>query len=121
MQEDFLIFCKRLLPRWINGIPDSECLAIFRTLDEIDSDQAILLETGCGASTLTLFLYTSLKINYKIMKRQRYGIDDHINWLINGKPESLNLHVSEQTDKNYEDLLVKNGFDDYFIIVGTKK
>ena len=22
-QEDFLIFCKRLLPRWINGIPDS--------------------------------------------------------------------------------------------------
>ena len=59
-QEDFLIFCKRLLPRWINGIPDSECLALYRSLQEIDSEKPILLETGCGASTLALFLYASL-------------------------------------------------------------
>ena len=31
--EKFLIFVKRLLPRWVNGIPDSECIAIFKTLE----------------------------------------------------------------------------------------
>ena len=30
--EEFLISVKRILPRWINGIPDSECIAIFRIL-----------------------------------------------------------------------------------------
>ena len=30
--EKFLIFVKRLLPRWANGIADSECIAIFRIL-----------------------------------------------------------------------------------------
>ena len=34
-QEEFLIFVKRLLPRWINGIPDSECIAIYRSLNQI--------------------------------------------------------------------------------------
>jgi len=29
--NEYLIFVKRLLPRWINGIPDSECIAIFET------------------------------------------------------------------------------------------
>ena len=59
-QEDFLIFTKRLLPRWINGIPDSECLALYRSLDNISEKNPVLLETGCGASTLALFLYASL-------------------------------------------------------------
>jgi hypothetical protein len=58
--EDFLIFCKRMLPRWINGIPDSECIAIFRTLSNIEKPNPIILETGCGASTLALFLYAVL-------------------------------------------------------------
>ena len=53
--EDFLLFCKRMLPRWINGIPDSECLSIFRTLSLLKSPQPIILETGCGASTIALF------------------------------------------------------------------
>lgn len=59
-QEDFLIFCKRLLPRWINGIPDSECLAIFRVLKNIKKESTLLVETGCGASSLALFLHASL-------------------------------------------------------------
>jgi len=58
--EDFLIFCKRMLPRWINGIPDSECLAIYRTLSGINTPSPMILETGCGASTLALFLYAAL-------------------------------------------------------------
>jgi len=59
-QEDFLIFCKRLLPRWINGIPDSECLAIYRILRQNKKPPAVLVETGCGASSLALFLHASL-------------------------------------------------------------
>ena len=58
--EDFLIFCKRMLPRWINGIPDSECIAIYRTLVSLDKPNSIILETGCGASTLAMFLYAVL-------------------------------------------------------------
>jgi len=58
--EDFLIFCKRMLPRWINGIPDSECIAIYRTLSSIKTPNPIILETGCGASTLAFFLYAAL-------------------------------------------------------------
>ena len=33
--EDYLIFVKRLLPRWVNGIPDSECIAIFNVLKSL--------------------------------------------------------------------------------------
>ena len=58
--EKFLLFCKRLLPRWINGIPDSECIAIYRTLTSIKNPEPVILETGCGASTLALFLYVAL-------------------------------------------------------------
>lgn len=58
--EDFLIFVKRMLPRWINGIPDSECISIFRTLGSMDKTKPIILETGCGASTLAMFLYAVL-------------------------------------------------------------
>ena len=57
---DFLIFVKRLLPRWINGIPDSEYISIFKTLETIKNRNPILVETGCGASTIAMFLYCVL-------------------------------------------------------------
>jgi len=58
---DFLIFCKRLLPRWANGIPDSECVSIFELAMAAADDSRVLIETGSGASTLALFLATCLK------------------------------------------------------------
>ena len=61
--EEFLISVKRLLPRWANGIADSECIAIFRILKLLKhkkKKKLILLETGCGASTLALFLHCAL-------------------------------------------------------------
>ena len=64
--EDFLIFVKKLLPRWLNGIPDSECLAIYKTLDYIKKKKKkklVVIETGCGASTLALFLHSALNGN----------------------------------------------------------
>ena len=59
-QEEFLIFVKRLLPRWINGVPDSECIAIYRSVQKLSANKPILIETGCGASTLAMFIYCAL-------------------------------------------------------------
>ena len=56
--EDFLIFTKRMLPRWINGIPDSECIALYRLLKDNNLKNTALLETGCGASTIALVLHS---------------------------------------------------------------
>ena len=74
--EEFLIFCKRLLPRWINGIPDTECLAIYRSLQQIKSNQPVIIETGCGASTLAFFLYSALN-NGKLYSWDTNGSKGH--------------------------------------------
>jgi hypothetical protein len=74
--EEFLIFCKRLLPRWINGIPDTECLAIYRSLKNIESEEPIIIETGCGASTLAFFLYAALN-NGKLYSWDTNGSKGH--------------------------------------------
>ena len=59
--ENFLIFVKKLLPRWLNGIPDSECLAIFKILQKRKiGKNTVAIETGCGASTLAFFLHCCL-------------------------------------------------------------
>lgn len=59
--ETFLIFVKKLLPRWLNGIPDSECLAIFKILQKRKRKKnTAVTETGCGASTIALFLHCCL-------------------------------------------------------------
>jgi len=61
--EKFLIFVKRLLPRWVNGIPDTECIAIFKLLEKLkkkNKKKLVLLETGCGASTIAMYLHCSL-------------------------------------------------------------
>jgi len=59
--EDYIIFVKRMLPRWLNGIPDSECLAIWDAIHQNKSDKpGLLVETGSGASTICLVLYAAL-------------------------------------------------------------
>ena len=61
--ENFLLFVKKLLPRWLNGIPDSECLEIFKILKNVRKKKKrnlILTETGCGASTVAIFLHCAL-------------------------------------------------------------
>ena len=62
--EKFLIFVKRLLPRWANGIPDSECIAIFKLLEDLrkkKKNKLVLIETGSGASSIAMFLHCALR------------------------------------------------------------
>jgi hypothetical protein len=89
--EDFLLFVKRLLPRWANGIPDSECLEIFKTIKILKRNKnkkLTLIETGCGASSLAMFLHCAL-----------YG-GEMYSWDINGSKGSfLRTIISETIGK----------------------
>lgn len=59
----YLISVKRLLPRWINSIPDSEFASIATALHRLGNrvsqsgERLFLVETGVGASTIALAFY----------------------------------------------------------------
>jgi hypothetical protein len=58
-EKGFLLFIKRMLPRWSNSIPDSEYLAINDSLEllVLNGKRPVLVETGVGASTIVLLNY----------------------------------------------------------------
>jgi hypothetical protein len=65
--KKWLLTVKRMLPRWVNGVPDSEFLALYDELDRLDKEKlfsenknSVLVETGCGATTIVL-LYFAMK------------------------------------------------------------
>ena len=61
--NDFLIFVKRLMPRWVNCIPDSECIAIFEILKKLRAKKKrnlVMVETGCGASTIAMLVHSCI-------------------------------------------------------------
>ena len=65
--REWLLSIKRMLPRWPNGVPDSEFLALYDLLESIDFGSSgaslknrVLVETGSGASTIVL-LYFAVK------------------------------------------------------------
>jgi hypothetical protein len=55
-ESKYLLFIKRMLPRWCNSIPDSEYLAIHNclALGPSRDGKPVLVETGVGASTIVL-------------------------------------------------------------------
>lgn len=61
IEEDplkWLIAIKRMLPRYVNGVPDSEYEALYYALREQEVvNNPVLVESGCGASTLVLLEY----------------------------------------------------------------
>lgn len=68
----FLLTIKRMLPRWPNGIPDSEFIALYNLLDSIEKERPhltssshVLVETGSGASTIVL-LYFAIRWNTEL-------------------------------------------------------
>jgi hypothetical protein len=54
--EKFIIFVKRLLPKYANSLPDSAAISIFREIKKLKGSNNLIIETGVGASTIVLFL-----------------------------------------------------------------
>lgn len=63
-EKKFLLTVKRMMPRWVNSIPDSEYLAIYDDLMSLGtkSKKPVLVETGVGASSIVM-LYYAMKNN----------------------------------------------------------
>jgi hypothetical protein len=60
-EKSFLLAVKRMLPRWLNSIPDSEYGAICTIAQESCKgyDAPVIVETGVGASTLALVWFAA--------------------------------------------------------------
>ncbi len=54
--EKFIIFVKRLLPKYANSLPDSAAISLFREIKKLKGANNLILETGVGASTIILFV-----------------------------------------------------------------
>lgn len=54
--EKFIIFVKRLLPKYANSLPDSAAISIFREIKKLKGANNLIIETGVGASTIVLFV-----------------------------------------------------------------
>lgn len=70
-EKDFLVAVKRMLPRWLNSIPDSEFISICDLADSqgekySNNEKMVFVETGVGASTLAL-AGTLLNITCKLI------------------------------------------------------
>ena len=65
-EEKLLLTVKRLLPKWLNGIPDCALLNVHRIIGDVAARAAeagrrlVMVETGVGASTLAM-VYAALK------------------------------------------------------------
>jgi hypothetical protein len=91
----FLIAVKRMMPRWVNSIADSEFMALAKLLDEQGAaavkskKKFVAAETGAGASSLT-FAFYAIKYN---------GIA--YSWDVNGEKGSVIRSVCVETMGNY--------------------
>lgn len=91
----FLISVKRMMPRWINSVPDSEFMALAKLLDEQGlaakemKRRFVVVETGAGASTLAM-VYYAMKYN---------GLA--YTWDLNGEKGSQIRTVCTETIANY--------------------
>lgn len=60
-ESRFLLSIKRMLPKWMNSIPDSEFLALCHLLQRLERSRGtrplVLAEAGAGASSLALAYY----------------------------------------------------------------
>ncbi|MDA2932974.1 class I SAM-dependent methyltransferase [Acidobacteria bacterium AH-259-D05] len=93
-EKKYLISIKRMLPRWVNSLPDSEYIALANILDEKGKDvlrerSPVYIETGAGASSL-VFAFYALKYD---------GLS--ISWDLNGEKGSLIRTICTETMCNY--------------------
>jgi predicted O-methyltransferase YrrM len=93
-ETKYLVAIKRMMPRWINSIPDSEFLALAQLLDEqgaaANSERPfVAVETGAGASSLAMAFYA--------MKYDGIAYS----WDMNGAKGSEIRRVCNETMGNY--------------------
>ena len=55
---NFLIFVKRLLPKYVNSLPDSAVVSFYEILKNNNKNSNGIVETGVGASTVILFFFS---------------------------------------------------------------
>jgi hypothetical protein len=90
----YLISVKRMMPRWVNSLPDTEFIALAKLLDKKgaekgNDEQPVFVETGAGASSLA-FAFYALKYN---------GIA--FSWDLNSEKGSIIRTVCTETMGNY--------------------
>ncbi len=94
-ETKFLISVKRMMPRWVNSIPDSEFIAMAQLLDAQGKESVkrnqkfVAVETGAGASSIA-FIFYALKYN---------GLS--FTWDMNGEKGSLIRTICTETIGNY--------------------
>ena len=67
--EKFIIFVKRLLPKYANSLPDSAAISIFREIKKLKGANNLIVETWVGSSTIVLFIASY------IYKKKLYTFD----------------------------------------------
>lgn len=68
--EKFILFVKKLLPKYANSLPDSVAITLFREVKKLPKGKNnIIIETGVGASTISLF------VSAYIHKKKFYTFD----------------------------------------------
>lgn len=55
---NFLIFVKRLLPKYVNSLPDTAVVSFYEILKNNNKNSNGIVETGVGASTVILFFFS---------------------------------------------------------------
>jgi len=91
----YLISIKRMMPRWVNSLPDFEFISIAKLLDqqgknaEKEQRKFVTVETGVGASSLA-FVFYAIKYN---------GLS--FTWDLNAEKGSLIRQVCTETIGNY--------------------
>jgi hypothetical protein len=106
-EEKFLLSIKRMMPRWVNSLPDSEFLALAEIVNEQGKNlksggKLVTVETGAGASTL-VFAFYAMKYN---------GIA--YSWDYNSEKGSLIRTICNETMCNY----FKKHINDYWKLIG---
>jgi len=92
---DYLVFVKRLMPRWVNGIPDSEIITLFNSCKKIRG-KPVIIETGCGASTLAFVLYAILNKG-KVFSWDTNGSKGHFLYSVINETfgKTFNVNINE--------------------------
>jgi len=97
--EKYLLSIKRMMPKWMNSIPDSEFLALSRIADNIDKEGAVFVETGAGASSIAL-VFHAMKNNGVLYSWDTNG--EKTSQLRTVCSETLSKHFNMDVNKHWK-------------------